>query len=100
MGKFEEIAEALDKGDYDNFSDSQLLSFEIMRAFKVSSATSSYVAKMFIHQKNKTCENCRWFQLRKEVSFCDNIESTAYNLEENLKKDDGCNKWEKKQNAE
>jgi len=53
MGRFEDILTELDKGDYDQFTDVSLLTFEIMREFNYSHTSSRYVAMAFLHYKKR-----------------------------------------------
>jgi hypothetical protein len=48
---------------------------------------------------SRTCESCKYFLIydgSKQSGTCDNEESIAYTSKESIYGDDGCNKWESK----
>jgi len=102
MAKFQEILKEIGKGDYDNFTDAQLLSFEIMRDFKVSSTLSSYISMIFIHYKNQVCKNCKYhkeyeYEIPGAEDFTE-IEVGCILMKNRVDEDFGCNRFERKDN--
>jgi hypothetical protein len=52
------------------------------------------IDKIYDDFESRTCENCKHYINKPIISYCNNDNSMAYNLEENLVRSDGCNKWE------
>lgn len=60
MNKMKQMLLELDKGEYDNFTDTSLLTFELMKDFKINHTLARYTSIAFFHYKdriNKTLNN-------------------------------------------
>ena len=87
MSKLEEILEELDKGEYNHFTDKNLLSLELMRDFKASHTVARYIAVMHVHNLSKKCYNCK----HEKDDYCWKHDSDCRHF------GNQCGKWEKKE---
>jgi hypothetical protein len=59
--------------------------------------TANIINTIYDNFESKTCENCEYFLIycgSKQSGTCNNEDSIAYTSEESIYGDDGCNKWE------